>query len=126
MRPSTFSTARAPGSVSIRSIGARPPRARFGRLSQRKENDLVPGAIPGLSGGAANGHVRIVNQQLTIGVTQVPTTSQLVEVRLGISRTKAGKTPTLAAHPELEYSKAVSVGGVLPAGSDWRVLAETA
>ena len=39
---------------------------------------------------------------------------------------QAGKTPTLADHPELDYSKAVSVGGVLPAGSDWRVLAETA
>jgi hypothetical protein len=39
---------------------------------------------------------------------------------------QAGKTPTLAAHPELDYSKAVSVGGVLPAESDWRVLAEPA
>jgi len=39
---------------------------------------------------------------------------------------QSGKTPTLAAHPELDYKKAVSVGGVLAADSDWRVLAETA
>src|SRR5688500_374881 len=35
IRPRTFSTARAPGSVSMRSRGASPPNARFGRLSQR-------------------------------------------------------------------------------------------
>jgi phthalate 4,5-dioxygenase oxygenase subunit len=38
----------------------------------------------------------------------------------------AGKVPTVAANEQLDYSKAVSVGGVLPAGTDWRVLTETA
>jgi len=65
----------------------------FARASQRKENDLVPGVIPGASGGAANGHVRSINQQLTLAATYIPAPSQLVEARLGISRTKAGKTP---------------------------------
>jgi hypothetical protein len=65
----------------------------FARLSHRKENDLVPGVIPGASGGAANGHVRIVNQQLTLAGTYIPAESQLLEIRLGISKTKAGKTP---------------------------------
>jgi len=37
-----------------------------------------------------------------------------------------GKTPTLADNPQLDYRKARSVGGLLPNGSDWRVLAETA
>ncbi|TDN57939.1 aromatic ring-hydroxylating dioxygenase subunit alpha [Paraburkholderia sp. BL10I2N1] len=37
----------------------------------------------------------------------------------------AGKTPTLADSPELDYSKAVSVGGVLQAGADWRTLTDT-
>ena len=36
MRPSTFSTARAPSSVSINWSGVLLPRARFGRRSQRK------------------------------------------------------------------------------------------
>jgi hypothetical protein len=65
----------------------------FARLSQRKENNMVPGVIPGPSGGSANGHVRILNQQLTLAATYIPKVSQLLEVRLGISRTKAGKTP---------------------------------
>ena len=38
----------------------------------------------------------------------------------------AGKPPTLATHPELDYRQARSVGGVLPSGGDWRVLAERA
>jgi hypothetical protein len=65
----------------------------FARLSHRKENDLVPGVIPGPSGGSANGHVRIINQQLTLAGTYIPADAQLLEVRLGISKTKAGKTP---------------------------------
>lgn len=35
-----------------------------------------------------------------------------------------GKTPTLADNPDLDYRRIRSVGGVLPAGSDWRVLTE--
>jgi hypothetical protein len=38
----------------------------------------------------------------------------------------AGQTPKLADNPELDYAKAVSVGGVISAGTDWRVLTETA
>lgn len=36
-----------------------------------------------------------------------------------------GKAPTLAHHPDLDYARVRSVGGVLPAGSDWRQLADT-
>jgi phenylpropionate dioxygenase-like ring-hydroxylating dioxygenase large terminal subunit len=38
----------------------------------------------------------------------------------------AGQTPTMAAHPDLDYRRIQSIGGVLPAGTDWRVLTETA
>jgi phthalate 4,5-dioxygenase len=37
----------------------------------------------------------------------------------------AGKTPALADNPELDYRRIHSVGGVIPAGSDWRTLTET-
>lgn len=37
-----------------------------------------------------------------------------------------GKVPKMAASPELDYRTAVSIGGVLPAGSDWRELAAAA
>ncbi len=65
----------------------------FARLSQRKQNDFVPAVLPAPSGGSSNGHVRVVNQQLTLAGTYTPSVSQLLEIRLGISRTKAGKTP---------------------------------
>ena len=35
-----------------------------------------------------------------------------------------GKAPTMAHHPELDYRKVKSVGGVIPEGTDWRVLAD--
>lgn len=38
----------------------------------------------------------------------------------------AGKTPTLADNPQLDYRSIRSVGGVLNAGTDWRVLTEAA
>lgn len=39
---------------------------------------------------------------------------------------QAGKTPTLADNPELDYRSIRSVGGVLKAGSNWRSLTEVA
>ena len=36
----------------------------------------------------------------------------------------AGQAPTLAHHPQLNYPAIRSVGGVLPAGTDWRTLAD--
>lgn len=39
---------------------------------------------------------------------------------------QAGKTPTLAESPALDYRNIHSVGGVLKAGTDWRVLTEAA
>lgn len=36
----------------------------------------------------------------------------------------AGQTPRLADSPELDYAQVRSVGGVLPSGTDWRVLTQ--
>jgi outer membrane receptor protein involved in Fe transport len=63
----------------------------FARLSHRKVNNFEPPAIPGPSGGDSNAYVRILNQQLAFGTTYAWTTSMLVEFRLGVSRTDAGK-----------------------------------
>lgn len=38
----------------------------------------------------------------------------------------AGQTPKLADSEKLDYSQVVSIGGVLPAGGDWRELASSA
>ena len=42
MRPRMFSTWRAPNSVSSAVMGARPPKARLGRLSQRRARPCSP------------------------------------------------------------------------------------
>lgn len=65
----------------------------FGRASQRKANVFEPSSIPGLTGGQANGFVRQVNQQLAFGFTYTLNSTSLLEARLGLSRTLAGKTP---------------------------------
>ena len=36
----------------------------------------------------------------------------------------AGKPPTMATHPDLDYRNIRSVGGVLPADADWHTLVE--
>ena len=36
---------------------------------------------------------------------------------------REGKPPRFANGPDLDYSRAVSVGGIIPTGADWRSLA---
>ncbi|MBI4910258.1 MAG: TonB-dependent receptor [Acidobacteria bacterium] len=65
----------------------------FVRLSQGKNNAFQAPNISGPSGGNQNGVVTVMSQQLVIGATKVVTSRSVLEVRLGISRTKAGKHP---------------------------------
>ncbi|MGH9846163.1 MAG: carboxypeptidase regulatory-like domain-containing protein, partial [Blastocatellia bacterium] len=65
----------------------------FVRLSQRKLNNFEAPVIGGPSGSGSNAYVRVLNQQLASGFTFNLTPTSLLEVRLGISRTVAGKTP---------------------------------
>lgn len=66
----------------------------FVRLSQRKMNNFEAPTIPAPIYSSANAFVRVLNQQLASGVTHNLTDSSLIEFRLGISRTLAGKNPT--------------------------------
>ncbi|MDA2932788.1 TonB-dependent receptor [Acidobacteria bacterium AH-259-D05] len=65
----------------------------FGRISHRKMNLSRTPDIPGPSGGGGNGFVRVLNQQLAVGATWTLSSTSLLEGRLGISRTNAGKEP---------------------------------
>ncbi len=65
----------------------------FLRLSQQKSKVFESPNIAGPSGGAQNGLIRAMTQQLSAGVTYVASTNSVVEFRLGISRTEAGKQP---------------------------------
>ncbi|MBK9314892.1 MAG: TonB-dependent receptor [Acidobacteria bacterium] len=66
----------------------------FVRLSQRKMTNFEAPTIPAPVFSSANAYVRVLNQQLASGVTHNLTDSSLIEFRLGISRTLAGKNPT--------------------------------
>lgn len=65
----------------------------FVRLSHRKSNIFQQPEIPGPSGGGGNGFIRALNQQLAAAYTYTVTPASLLEVRLGLSRTRAGKEP---------------------------------
>lgn len=71
----------------------------FVRLGQRKANLFDQPSIDGPSGGGGNGFTRVLNQQLASGVTYTPTPTQLIEVRFGVSRTRAGKAPLALGGP---------------------------
>lgn len=65
----------------------------FVRGSMRKMNNFEAPAILGESGGNSNATVFVINEQIAGGVTHNITPSSVLEFRLGLSRTKAGKRP---------------------------------
>ncbi len=72
----------------------------FVRLSQRKMNNYEAPTLPGpLFSSNANASIRVLNQQLAAGVTHNLTSNSVLEFRLGISRTQAGKSPTGVGDP---------------------------
>lgn len=73
----------------------------FMRLSQQKSTVFEAPNIAGPSGGAQNGLIRAMTQQLAAGVTHVVTAASVLEFRLGISRTRAGKHPPYMGGPSM-------------------------
>jgi hypothetical protein len=73
----------------------------FGRVSHRKVNNFEPSPIPGETGSPSNWLLHVLNDQVAGGVTYTPTTSSLLEFRLGWSRTKAGKEPPGVGGPTM-------------------------
>jgi hypothetical protein len=73
----------------------------FVRISHRKVNNFEPPAIPGDVSAPANSYVHVLNQQLAAGLTRTLSNNSLLEVRIGVSRTEAGKTPFGAGGPDM-------------------------
>jgi len=73
----------------------------FVRLGHRKSNIFQQPSIPGPSGGGGNGFIRALNQQLATGFTHSFTPLSLLEFRLGLSRTEAGKEPPGLGGPSM-------------------------
>ena len=76
--------------------------AAFVRLSHRKSNTFQAPTIPGASGGGGNGYIRALNQQFAAGVTRTLGNLSLLEFRLGLSRTRAGKEPPAIGGPSMK------------------------
>ncbi len=63
----------------------------FLRISDRKETGVNHVTIPLPLDGQTNGTIRILDQQVALGYTHLFGASRILDARLGISRTKAGK-----------------------------------
>ena len=73
----------------------------FGRWSHRKVDNFEPPPIPGETGSPSNAFVHVLNEQFAGGFTYTLTPTSLLEMRLGVSRTKAGKEPPGVGGPTM-------------------------
>ena len=71
-----------------------PATTWFVRVSDRKENALNAPALPLPLDGQTNGKIRVLDQQAVLGFTRLLGANKILDARLGISRTKAGKFST--------------------------------
>jgi len=75
----------------------------FVRISHRKMNNFESPVIPEpVFSGERNAYVYALNQQLAAGVTYNVSPTSVLEFRLGISRTEAGKRPTGLGDPNFQ------------------------
>jgi hypothetical protein len=72
----------------------------FTRVGQRKANLYDQPPLPLPSGGSGNGYTRVLNQQLVTGLTWVPSATQVLDVRFGVSRSQGGKSPVAVGLPD--------------------------
>ncbi|HEY6375622.1 MAG TPA: TonB-dependent receptor, partial [Edaphobacter sp.] len=68
-----------------------PSSSWFLRISDRKENAVNNPTLPIPLDGQTNGNIRILDQQIALGYTHLMGANRIVDARLGLSRTKAGK-----------------------------------
>jgi len=93
------------------------PSARyFLRISDHKETAINYPTIPEPLEGQVGGYQRILDQQIALGYTGSFGANRLLDLRLGISRTKAGKTPiSEGTAPVLVNGAPIPGLGTLPA-----------
>ncbi len=80
----------------------------FVRFSHRKVNNFEPPSLPGDTGSPSNAYVEVLNQQLALGVTRTLSTRSLLELRLGVSRTEAGKTALGTGSADMLHAYGIS------------------
>jgi hypothetical protein len=90
----------------------------FLRISDRKETGTNSPTIPLPLEGQTSGPQRILDQQIALGYTGIFGPNRVLDLRLGVSRTKAGKTPISAGTPAIAIPglpTAPGIAGGLPA-----------
>jgi hypothetical protein len=68
-----------------------PSSSWFLRVSDRKETGVNYPVFPLPLDGQTNGTIRVLDQQVAVGYTHLIGANQVIDARLGLSRTKAGK-----------------------------------
>jgi hypothetical protein len=95
---------------------ASPSERYFLRVSDRKETGTNFPTIPLPLEGQTSGPQRILDQQIALGYTRSFGANRLLDLRLGLSRTKAGKTPlSEGTAPVLVNGSSIPGLGNLPA-----------
>jgi len=95
-----------------------PSRSFFLRISDRKEDGVNNPTIPIPLDGQTNGKIRILDQQIALGATQLFGSNKVLDARIGLDRTKAGKYNLSIGNtafnniPGLPTSNAVVAGGL--------------
>ena len=75
----------------VSTISRRQNSSWFLRVSDRKEDGVNYPVIPLPLDSTANGKIRILDQQAALGYTHLFGANKVLDLRLGLSRTKAGK-----------------------------------
>jgi hypothetical protein len=78
-----------------------PTTSAFVRFSHRKVDNFEPPPIEGVTSSPANAYVEVLNQQIALGVTRTLSSRSLLEIRLGINRTEAGKSAFGTGDPNM-------------------------
>jgi hypothetical protein len=95
-----------------------PTSSAFLRISDRKENGVNYPSIPIPLDGQTNGKIRILDQQIALGYTHLFGANKVLDARLGLDRTKAGKYNLSIGNtafnniPGLPTGNAVVAGGL--------------
>jgi hypothetical protein len=95
-----------------------PASSAFLRISDRKENGVNYPTIPIPLDGQTNGKIRILDQQIAMGYTYTFGANKVLDLRMGLDRTKAGKYNLSIGNtafnniPGLPTGNAVVAGGL--------------
>jgi hypothetical protein len=88
----------------------------FLRISDRKEDGVNYPSIPIPLDGQTNGKIRILDQQIALGYTHLFGADKVLDARLGLDRTKAGKYNLSIGNTSFNYIPGLPTNNPVVAG----------